>query len=874
LISIGDLAAYLQGVVAGAFVLLGIATTIGWLRQRDRSLGFLALAIILLSAVSLLGQIRQLLGLGAAFFGVAGALAFMASGYALFRFRAALVPMPRAWHLGVVALTVCGAALLSLATLAGTAAGPLGFLALAAAVTIWCGSVGEPVVRFWLVARRLPAVQQMRLKSLSLGFAGIVVLILVSVAAGRVVSTPTGRIATQLVALGIVGLLFVSFSPPAWLRRTWRTPEEEAARGSIDGVLLGSNHPKQLAEGVLRWATRLVGAEAAVLLDPDGNVLATRGLDPIAVNAAADLARGISLRLSRIEIKGEARIAMGVPIQMERGTGRLVVLAGRFSPVFGSDELNRLEQYAIAIGPALDRLNLIDQLQHANAQLAEASRHKSAFLANMSHELRTPLNAIIGFSELMIDDTNGEFPESTRRTFTDQIHSSGEHLLGLINDILDLSKIEAGQMELRSEPVLVESVVDRVVQTVVALAAKKRIQLSARATKAGTIEADPAKLTQMLLNLVSNAIKFTPDDGQITIAARRLRGSLEITVRDTGIGIAPADQERVFQQFEQVGNGDTRNQPGTGLGLTLTKRFAELHGGSLRLRSRLGHGSVFTVTLPLAPPSTQATPAPETLVPASSLDADAPLVLVVEDNPQATELLIRNLNRGGFRTEQARNGTEALAKARACKPAAITLDIMLPEVDGWTVLGQLKQEEATRGIPVVVVSVVDHPELGLALGAIDYLVKPVDAKQLLETLGRFSLVTGEKQELLHVLVVDDEVPNQTWIRNLLEPAGYRVSVAGGGEQALELLRMENPDVIVLDLMMPGMTGFELVEALRTKEGTRSVPILVLTAKDLTMAERRELNGRVAAVLSRKTGAADLLTVLDDLVRPDKVRVAS
>ena len=278
MVTAAAIAAYLQDLVGAAFALLGVATAIGWVRQRDRSLGFLALAIVLLSAVSLAGQLRQQLGLGSTLFGIAETLAFLGSGYALLRFRAVLVPMPRSWHHAALALTALAAAFLVTITFLGAAQTALGFAAALAAVLVWCVSVGEPVVRFWQVSRSLAAVQRLRLRALSLGFAAIVGLLVVSVAAARLVSTPTGRIATQVAALAIIALLYVSFSPPAWIRRAWRRPEEEAARGSIDGILLGSGNPAQLGDGILRWAIRLVGAEAGVLTDADGAVLASVNL--------------------------------------------------------------------------------------------------------------------------------------------------------------------------------------------------------------------------------------------------------------------------------------------------------------------------------------------------------------------------------------------------------------------------------------------------------------------------------------------------------------------------------------------------------------------------------------------------------------------
>src|SRR5487761_1063319 len=435
--------------------------------------------------------------------------------------------------------------------------------------------------------------------------------------------------------------MYVSFAPPAWLRRQWRATEEEGLRQLMEDLLGLKDDRDHLFDRALDCATRLVGASAIVAIDQDGTPVVSRGLNPAALAALGDRLAKHQLGRGSVAVERLERATLTVPFSITDG---------------------RADRFVTAMATAFDRLNLIDrlearniqfeatniQLEATNIQLLEANQHKSVFLANMSHELRTPLNAILGFSELLSDDTTGRYDSDTRRRFLDQIHSSGKHLLGLINDILDLSKVEAGQMDLHLQEVAVDESVQIVLATVEPLARPKEIALDSDPGPGLHLVADPAKLKQMLLNLVSNAIKFTPHGGRVTIRARQVDSWIEIAVSDTGIGIAQSDLGRLFTEFQQLDAGPGREQEGTGLGLALTKRFAELHGGHVSVESVQGEGSTFILTLPAVAKKAIEPPAQESGRVGSS-DPSRPLVLLVEDNPEAAEILARHLETGGFR---------------------------------------------------------------------------------------------------------------------------------------------------------------------------------------------------------------------------------
>ena len=861
----------MQGVItflanfnAIAFLLLGVAVTVQWARSRDRSGGWLALAIVLLSLVMLLSRIPSLLHFTPPLMSQVSLVAFVASGYAVLRYRAALIPIARRWHVTALVLLAAGVA----ADLVATALHARQWVLLPIGIgliLVWAVTVSEPIIRFVLEARGLPAVQAWRLRSLSAGFAGIVAILLAAVVllgAGAKSVSPGVQLGFLIVELAIAPLLYASFSPPAWLRREWRAPEEEGLRGYFERLLLANEETDSLNQGALEWVNRLTGGAGAAWLTAGGKVRGSIGIDKEFLLEVGPRLMVLGAGMHRVErADGSATRIIALRFDVDR----VIVIAGPFTPEFGKEELARAEQFMTAVVVGLDRKRLVSDLKNANVQLKEASEHKSVFLANMSHELRTPLNAIIGFSELMLDAKESQFDAATQRRFLTQVHSSGKHLLGLINDILDLSKVEAGQMEIRVTAMALGPIVNQVLSIVEPLAAQKSITIQSGVPKDLDVTADSAKLKQMLLNLVSNAIKFTPDAGVVRIDARRTGSTVDIAVADNGIGIPKEEQANIFREFHQVDPGPGRRQQGTGLGLALTRRFAQLHGGDVRVESTPGQGSVFTLSLPVQAEKEQPVTEPVHLD-GRPVDESRPLVLVIEDDPGASELIARQLQSGGFRVEFARTGTEAIAKARTLHPAAITLDILLPELDGWEVMTRLKRDDETSHIPVVVVSVVDNPDLGKSLGAFDYFVKPVDGRELVERLGRFKRQPATASGNMTVLVVDDEAANRHYLTRILEPAGFQVVLAAGGREAIELATSNPPDLVLLDLMMPEVTGFDVVEALRAHARTRETPIMILTARHLTEADKRHLNGHVSTILSRgSVGANDIVGLLQDVV---------
>ncbi|HID95000.1 MAG TPA: response regulator [Candidatus Latescibacteria bacterium] len=524
------------------------------------------------------------------------------------------------------------------------------------------------------------------------------------------------------------------------------------------------------------------------------------------------------------------------------------------------DSLRPLELFASQAAQAIEDARLEakileqnEQLAKANVRLKEVDRLKSEFLANMSHELRTPLNSIIGFSEILTDGLAGELnPEQAE--FINNIYISGKHLLGLINDILDLSKIESGKMVLERSKFDLKDLLEEVRTTVSSLMDKKDQVLAIEVDdRIGSVVADRFKVKQILLNLLSNASKFTPEQGRISVNCRlKDEGNpdtLLISVTDTGVGIKPEDQDAIFEAFRQADGSSSRQYGGTGLGLTITKKLVEMHGGEIWVQSEYGKGSTFSFTLPIRSDyeeKPKRMPGP----PRVKGRLDKGPVMIVEDDPASNDLLSFYIRQEGYETTQIYEGTNVVEEAARLKPLLLVLDIMLPGKDGWTVLQELKADPRTRDIPVVIVSVLDNVELGLSLGAVDYLVKPIKKERLLAILQRTSLTTKVRAGGAKILVVDDEPQLVDLVSTILESEGFTVLKAYGGREAVEIVRQERPDLMVLDLLMPGMDGIEVIYALHADEALKGIPVIVFTAKELTEEDKEVLNGRIQSLMTK------------------------
>jgi signal transduction histidine kinase/DNA-binding response OmpR family regulator len=542
-----------------------------------------------------------------------------------------------------------------------------------------------------------------------------------------------------------------------------------------------------------------------------------------------------------IAMRAGFRARLVVPlVGADRVVGALVIR--RKQPgSFRRDTIQLLQTFAAHSVLAIQNARLFSEIEEKGRQLADASQHKSQFLANMSHELRTPLNAIIGVTEMLREDA-----EALKQDVEplDRVLGAGRHLLALINDILDLSKIEAGRMELHLESFPLAPVIEDVAKTIEPMAAKNENRIVVDCPlDLGTIHADQIRFRQALLNLASNANKFT-EQGTVTIAAQAQRTEITVAVTDTGIGMTPEQMGKLFQEFSQADASTTRRFGGTGLGLAISRQFCRLMGGDITVTSKPGEGSTFTIRLPRVVQIEEERSEP---VQAKSIaeHAEEPLILVVDDDATVRELVVRHLERAGFAAVAARGGQEGLRLVRELRPAAVTLDIMMPDLDGWTVLAAIKGDPALASIPVVLMSIVDEKNRGYALGAADYLVKPVDRTKLLETLTSICGPSAGRA----LLVDDDEVVRRS-VRQALEPIGWTVVEAENGQVAVDTLSAGLPDVIILDLMMPKMDGFEFMDELRGRSDWREIPVVVITAKDLTEEDRNRLNGGVERIIQK------------------------
>jgi signal transduction histidine kinase/CheY-like chemotaxis protein len=554
------------------------------------------------------------------------------------------------------------------------------------------------------------------------------------------------------------------------------------------------------------------------------------------------------------------RAVLIVPLLGPEGLIGMLVVRRKAPGEFPQHSVDLLQTFAAQSVLAIQNANLFTEVEEKSRQLEMASQHKSQFVASMSHELRTPLNAIIGLTEMMVSNAPRFGTEKAAEPLR-RVHRAGTHLLGLINQVLDLSKIEAGKLELSPETVNLAPLLEDVIGTARQLAEQNKNRLVLEAQEnLGQLTVDPMRLRQILLNLLSNACKFTKQ-GEVKLLVKKVvdgRNWIEIAVADTGIGMTPEQQAKLFEEFTQADSSTARQYGGTGLGLAITRKLARMMGGDVTVASEPGKGSVFTVRLP-ASADAQAR---------SSTGSDgrssptAGCVLVIDDDATARELIADHLKAEGFSVVTAAGGVEGLRLAKELRPSAITLDVMMPDLDGWSVLAALRKDPELADIPVIMITIVDEHRRGIALGAAGYLTKPIDRERLHRLVSRLRAPVPPTR----VLLVEDDAVQRERMRGWLEGPQWTVREAENGREALKRIQESKPDVILLDLMMPEMDGFAVVAALQKEAAWRDIPVIVITSLDLSAKDRERLNAGVQFVLVKERfQPADLVERIRRLV---------
>jgi signal transduction histidine kinase/CheY-like chemotaxis protein len=853
-------------LIEGLFAVVFVAVLLDYVRRRDPLSRDLVLVFGSVASIFVVQLIGLVLGTPPVWLSVASGLLILAQPLFTLRLTARLRPVPRA----VIAAAVIG---YLVTTVPLFVIRPLPPALTLAALAVFAVTEFLAAGYLALEARNRTGAARFRL-SLAAGATALFGAALLSAGAGAAGAGELGQAVARIVALLAALGYAAAFLPSGPLGRIW---QGMAAYRYVLAMLETERDATDQDKSLAIWrrfaeiGREIAGADAAVIVGLGGaesRVIASAGIDlgdgaaawpphvgnALLADGQVEMRRPVSV-LSPIpqELAGRIGAPLGSVMAFPADRMALILLA-RHRSLFGADDRALIRLLAAQAEALAEREQLFAEQARLADRLFAASQAKSDFIASMSHELRTPLSAILGFSELMRAEPRHEDGRLVPDEWIEHIHTGGQHLLALINDVLDLAKVEAGRLELEREPFDLRGLILETIAGLRPLAERKHLTITSHGGSEMLL-ADRGRVRQILYNLLSNAIKFTPDGGSIVVEALSGDGSVRVAVTDTGTGISPADQEVIFDEFKQVGAIGER-QAGTGLGLALARRLVEAHGGRIDLESELGKGSRFTVTFPQTAGTSASAGASGEAAEDTAAARTGTDVLVIEDDPSAVRLLRTYLEGDGYDVRFVQDGPSGMAAARAKPPAAIILDILLPGTDGWEVLRELKADPDLRDVPVIIVTVVDERGLGLALGAVDYFLKPVDRTALLDRLGRYTFTTKVKTRPVRVLAIDDDPAALVLIDSALRPEGFDVVTAGGGQEGIDRASAETFDLVVCDLLMPEVDGFDVVTALKSDPSTSEVPILILTAHTITDAEKKSLNGQILGIVDKGDEGAE------------------